>query len=194
MRLISVFIVSLIIPAVAVWSSGCDDETDITGGGNAGGGSVGPGTGGGAGSAGSGGTAGTGGGGVEGDLYTTTYSDESDTCSFTPTYAEDVFVNLEGDTLTYAMTVDGIELQATGTWSGVGNSVTGTGDMACGGDDLCISCVSPCPPCASLVFDLTFTDALAEFDGTITLQYTLDADCGPSLCTANASVSGEKVE
>jgi hypothetical protein len=95
--------------------------------------------------------------------------------------------------ITYTMTVGGLpatnaatdfDVYATGTLSGL--MATGTGDFITGFEG------GGCePPEARLSFDIDFDDGtLATYSGTINFDFTLDANCGSSICFASASVAG----
>lgn len=125
--------------------------------------------------------------------YCASYADESHTCLAFPDLGNDVLVEIEGETITYKMTVDGVEVSATGAWNAGDRTGSGTGDFV-NFIDPPDTCTNPSPDFQQTVrfgFDITFANATrTEYTGTIELDFTLDPNCGPSICFASASVTG----
>jgi hypothetical protein len=153
------------------------------------------------GTGGSGGYGGSGGsGGSVGVAYCATYTPTpiSTDCFPAPEFREDVTVAIEGSTITYTMTVGGLptasvsdptkydfDVDAAGTLSGM--MATGTGEFVTGTASQDPDCNAPE---AKLHFDIEFDETRANYDGTINFDFTLDANCGSSICFASASVAG----
>jgi hypothetical protein len=141
------------------------------------------------------GTGGTGGsGGSVGDEYCARHTLFSHTCFPAPEFGEDVTVAIDASAITYTMPVGGLQepglsfaVGATGTLNGT--TGTGTGDPITA-DSGAAGCTAPE---ARLRFDIMFEDStLAAYDGMINVDFTLDPNCGSSICFASANVSGTK--
>ena len=173
MRVIPILMVSILVPAIAAWSIGCDDGGD-------------DGTGGDNGTGGTGGSAGS--GGASGDFYLATYSNDFTDCVRAPQLGSDVYINIEGNVIGYSMTVDGERRIATGTWDAV--TMTGVGLSGFGG----VGGSGPGPGDWQFSFNITFPTSLDQYDGSVVVNYLLDPNVGPSMCFGSADVDGQKAD
>jgi len=130
--------------------------------------------------------------GVSGGVpYCASYAEESHTCLAFPDLGNDVLVEIEGETITYKMTVDEVEVSATGAWNAGDRTGSGTGDFVTWVSAECSSPTLNFEQEVRFGFDIMFTDAIRSgYSGTIELDFQLDPNCGPSICFASASVSG----
>jgi len=148
------------------------------------------GTGGSGGAAGSGGTGGS--GGSVAANYCAIHTLFSTDCFPEPEFGDSALLDIQGSSITYIMTVGGLpeagpeydfDVGATGTLEGT--VATGTGDFVRGTpSDMCDA------PEARLRFDIEFDESRANYGGMVNFDFTLDADCGSSICFASASVQG----
>ncbi|MGB5522108.1 MAG: hypothetical protein WBM96_06045 [Polyangiales bacterium] len=139
---------------------------------------------------GTGGTAGSGGSGAAN--YCASYVLFSTSCFPQPEFGDSAILDIQGSSISYVMTVGGLpeagpeydfSVNATGTLDGT--VATGTGDPVTGiPSDTCDA------PEARLQFDIEFDQTRANYGGTINFDFTLDANCGSSICSASASVQG----